>query len=262
MRRTHEIDYVSWAGDLAYGLGIFAFVFAAIGVFTPAWVDHHIDVEDTKVTFGLPDSALRNKSRIVGRGFFQAYEFNGFGVVTLVPYLLSDDMGSLDPFCGPRNVTSSLPVLQTISAIDDPVIGTRDRRYNSGDWCTRRETAAAFTIISLIFGLVAVFSTVGAQKGWCSQTPYIISIILVFGFALIGTSIMGAYIDEEQSRVNDQAIQDRFLPFKQSIRPGYSFGLYILGLLLYAAALLLAIMERCCCNKDEVGGAEKRESDA
>lgn len=261
MRRKQEIDYVSWSGDLAYGLGIFAFVFAAVGVFTPAWVDHHLDIADTVEAFNLSSQLFLNESRIAGRGFFQAYEYNGFGLITLIPYLLHDNEGLMDPFCGGRNVTPTFPVLQAINAVNDPIIGQRDRRYNSGDWCTRRETAAAFCLIALFFGLVAVFATAAAQKGCCGQVPYIISIILVFVFALIGTSIMGSYIDEEQDRIDSQSIQNRHFPFKQDIRPGYSFGLFILSMILYCVAMVLALVERCCCNEDSVSGS-KRESEA
>eukprot|EP00043_Microstomoeca_roanoka_P012049 m.115663 g.115663 ORF g.115663 m.115663 type:complete len:262 (-) comp15376_c0_seq1:411-1196(-) len=261
MRKKLEVDYVSWAGDLGYGLGILAFIFCVIGVFTPAWIDHDLNVEQTLVEFNVASPAISNKSRTIGRGFFQAYEYNGYGLITLVPYLLHDNQGKLDPFCGDRNATSPFPLLQLVEALNIPD-RYRGRSYNSGDWCTRKDVGAAFAIISLIFGLAAVIATSLAQKGCCEQTPYIIMIVCVFVSALICTSIMGSYIDEEQNRVNGQSLQSRFFPFEQNIVPGYSFGLYIVGMILYAIAMTLAITERCCCNRDDTSSIKKTESSA
>eukprot|EP01147_Barroeca_monosierra_P004801 gene4801-98_t len=244
-----KVDHVSWVGDVSYGFGIFAFVFCAVGIFTPAWVDQRLDVIKTVEELNLNLTLFGDTNRIIGRGFIQAYEYNGYGVITLIPYFLSDSKGSLDPFCGKNATTSSFPILQDFAEFGPSNQTHRGRSYRAGDWCTKRETAFAFCMIALILGLCAVFATAAAQKGWCGQTPFIILVVLVFLFSLIGTSIMGAFINEEQSRVNNKELEQRFFPFSQDIVPGYSFGLYILGMIVYGAALVLAIFERFCCRK-------------
>eukprot|EP00043_Microstomoeca_roanoka_P020010 m.234390 g.234390 ORF g.234390 m.234390 type:complete len:266 (-) comp17087_c1_seq1:655-1452(-) len=255
MRERLEIDYVSWLGDLAYGLGIVAFVMIMVGTCTPAWVD--TEVEIAHVT---PAGGEAVATHILGRGLFQAYEYDGYGQINILPFYRRDRNGSLfDPFCGSSDVLSSFQLLQQFAGNgttpnDDDF---RGRRYNTHNWCTRRQAAAVFAIFTCLFSFASVIATSCAQKGLCNQTPFIILIVCVFFTGLIACSIIGGFIDLEIRYVNSQELRDRFIPFEQNNVPGYSFIVFTLGVMIYLGCLFLALFEKWCHEGKVEGGTPR-----
>ncbi|EGD73926.1 hypothetical protein PTSG_05622 [Salpingoeca rosetta] len=247
MRERLEVDYVSWLGDLAYGLGILAFVMLIVGAATPAWVSTEADTAMT-----LPNGKSR-ADYVFSRGLFNALEFDGYAQYTIIPFYVDDANGTLaDPFCGSNDTVSSLPLLRQMS---EEVPGFyRGRRYNSHGWCEKRKAASVFAVFTCLFAFSSVIATSCAQKGLCNQTPFIISIIFVFFMGLITLSIMGGFIDQENRKADRRPIDERFFPFEQQTVGGYSLIVFAFGVILYVCAFFLAIFEKCCHEGKVEGG--------
>ena len=221
-----------------------------VAVGTPAWVDTEATVSR------LPWFGSGRNHYVFGRGLFQAYQYDGYGQLTILPYFYSDINGtSLDPFCTSNSTESSFPLLREMA---EELPGFyRGRRYNSHDWCQKRITAAVFGVFTCMFACIAVIATSCAQKGLCNQTPFIICTLFVFLMGLITASIIGGFIDLERNGISRQDVDERFFPFPQETVPGYSLVLFIVAILMYLLSLFLAVCEKWCHEGKVEGGTPK-----
>eukprot|EP00056_Hartaetosiga_gracilis_P005635 m.87091 g.87091 ORF g.87091 m.87091 type:complete len:266 (-) comp12230_c0_seq6:1973-2770(-) len=241
-----QMDHVGWCGDASYALSALALLLTVVGVCTPSWIDTTLNFEQFRADHPEFVNTFQPVEHIIGRGFFQAYEYNGYGLVTLIPYFTTDNEGKMDCFCGDGEIPTLFPSLRAISDVNLTSIGTRGRQYDRGDWCTRRDTSAAFAIMTILFGFFAMVGTFCAQHGRCGQLPFIILTFVVFVFALICCVTMGSFLSQENGRIDDTPnVDERFFPFEQETKIGYSFLCFLFGMLIFFLAAILAMIEQC-----------------
>eukprot|EP00055_Hartaetosiga_balthica_P009457 m.37718 g.37718 ORF g.37718 m.37718 type:complete len:266 (+) comp6755_c0_seq1:65-862(+) len=254
-----KMDHVGWCGDLSYGLAAIALLLTLVGVCTPSWIDTELNFARFIQDYPQFQTTFQPVQQVVGRGFFQAYEYNGYGLVTLIPYQTTDNFGKMDPFCGDSQNPTLFPSLRIISDANVTGIGFRGRSYRRGDWCNRRSVSVGFAIVSIILGLVAMLATFCAQRGNCGQLPFVVITFAVFLVALVTCASMGSFINQEGKRVNDIAINDRFFPFEQKTKIGYSFLCYLFGMLMFFLAAVLGMFEACVNGKKDTSTHTKKK---
>ncbi|EDQ87363.1 uncharacterized protein MONBRDRAFT_27495 [Monosiga brevicollis MX1] len=217
-----DYDYVSFVGDAAHFVMLLALILYIVGVATPAWIEHDIKNNGDHV--------------IVGRGFFQTYEDDPNGLITLYTYAIKDQNGyKQDPFCGSNNATLQSSYLSRLGV-------TRSRDNNGRNWCRTRDAAAAIAIITVLAAAFALTLSFCLQRGCCSVLFFVIALCVAGFMGFLTSSIMGGYLEDEKKRISGVPDDERMYPGPQTLGVGYSFAIFMVGFACNVVASLLAMI--------------------
>eukprot|EP00049_Salpingoeca_infusionum_P010897 m.187768 g.187768 ORF g.187768 m.187768 type:complete len:274 (+) comp14779_c0_seq1:237-1058(+) len=238
-----ELDYVSWWGDGAFGIAIMGWAMALLAVATPSWVSTSL----YGVEYSFGDGNQTEITVTIGRGLFQAYSVID-KQISLFTYMTTDISGdSLDPFCGSRDASPLFPLV-TNKICNEAFCG---RSYDTVNWCKRRRSALTFVLVSNAFGLAAFMFTCLAQRGCMGQIPFILACSVVVVSGLIAFGVLGRFFLHESEEMEAIPVPDRFFPYEQKTKIGYSLALYLTSLVFFVFALFLGIIERACGRSED-----------